>query len=121
VKKIAAILLSLAILLQSCGNLSIVVGYELNKENLTRLFCINKDKPTLHCNGKCYLAGQLKEHQKNEQLPVSKTKEKHELTYFFQATSILNCLSNSESNQRIPIHNDYSLQDMDYAVFQPPG
>lgn len=34
-------------------------NYEVNKELITELFCINKEKPMTMCYGKCYLKDQL--------------------------------------------------------------
>jgi hypothetical protein len=36
------------------------IHYELNKADITARYCENKNRPELHCNGKCYLAKQLK-------------------------------------------------------------
>jgi hypothetical protein len=36
-----------------------LVKFELNKEEIIRMECVNRDKPELKCNGKCYLAKQL--------------------------------------------------------------
>jgi hypothetical protein len=48
------------ILLQSFSQELLVVNYQVNKSRITRLFCVNKARPRLHCNGKCYLAKQLR-------------------------------------------------------------
>lgn len=29
--------------------------FDLNKEDIVELFCINKDKPEMHCEGTCHL------------------------------------------------------------------
>jgi hypothetical protein len=40
---------------------SVIQGsYELNKAYIVENFCINKDKPMMNCDGKCYLSEQLK-------------------------------------------------------------
>nr|WP_245405175.1 hypothetical protein [Algoriphagus sp. AGSA1] len=40
---------------------SVIQGsYELNKAYIIENFCINKDKPMMNCDGKCYLAEQMK-------------------------------------------------------------
>lgn len=44
---------------QAFVKLGMVTWYETNKEVITELFCINKDKPILQCNGKCHLAKQI--------------------------------------------------------------
>ncbi len=40
---------------------SVIQGsYELNKAYIIENFCVNKDKPMMNCDGKCYLAEQMK-------------------------------------------------------------
>lgn len=36
-------------------------GYQVNKAYITSTFCINKNHPELHCDGKCFLSRKLKE------------------------------------------------------------
>ena len=38
---------------------SYVSYFELNKEYIIKTYCVNKNKPKLHCNGKCHLSKQL--------------------------------------------------------------
>ncbi|TBX21694.1 hypothetical protein [Jiulongibacter sediminis] len=40
--------------------------YEFRKEFIIEKYCVNKDKPALHCDGKCYLAQKIKESQEKE-------------------------------------------------------
>jgi hypothetical protein len=42
----------------------IVADYLINIEYLTKVFCVNKEKPQMKCNGKCHLAKEL---QKDEE------------------------------------------------------
>jgi len=52
--------LLLALLLFSQFYNSVVwIKYEFNVEEITALFCVNKEKPALMCNGKCYVKGEL--------------------------------------------------------------
>ena len=40
---------------------SVIQGsYELNKTYIIDNFCVNKDKPMMNCDGKCYLSQQLR-------------------------------------------------------------
>ena len=48
------------LLLQSLGPEVLLVDYQLNKARITELYCVNKARPMLHCNGKCHLAQQLR-------------------------------------------------------------
>ena len=47
-------------LLQSFGRELLVANYTLNKARITALYCVNKARPQLHCDGKCHLARQLR-------------------------------------------------------------
>lgn len=38
-----------------------VFFYLVNIRQITEYFCVNKDKPMLHCDGKCYLAQKIAE------------------------------------------------------------
>lgn len=55
-----------AVLAQSTFGTWTWLSYEWNKSEITRLFCINKDKPTMHCNGSCHLKKEL---EKTESTP----------------------------------------------------
>ncbi|MBC6611801.1 hypothetical protein H8B15_12775 [Hymenobacter sp. BT507] len=55
-----AVFLTALVLLQTFSQELRVVDYQLHKERITKLFCVNKARPQLHCNGKCHLAKQLR-------------------------------------------------------------
>lgn len=44
----------------------IMLQYELNTAYITKAFCINKNKPQLHCNGKCHLKKELSKAAKEQ-------------------------------------------------------
>lgn len=62
-----AIFLTLCILVQTFSSSLIQVGFWLNQSYIAENLCVNKDKPMMHCNGKCYLTKQLKEQQQQKQ------------------------------------------------------
>jgi hypothetical protein len=45
----------------------VCVYYQYNLDYIKKELCVNKDKPKMNCNGKCYLAKQIK---KTEPVPV---------------------------------------------------
>lgn len=78
-------MLVLGILVQSLGKLILLANYFLNKESITLNFCVNKNKPKLHCNGKCHLKKQLdnvEEKGKEQKQAPNYLKEKTEVLYF---------------------------------------
>lgn len=50
-----------------------VVEYVVNYEYISKVLCVNKDKPMLHCNGKCQLMKELAKASENEK-PISDKK-----------------------------------------------
>tara|TARA_Y100000782_G_C10189272_1_gene269374 strand:+ start:7658 stop:8032 length:375 start_codon:yes stop_codon:yes gene_type:complete len=48
----------------------IKVHFDLNRSEIAELFCVNKDKPELHCNGQCELMKRLNaQEDQNEKAP----------------------------------------------------
>lgn len=54
------------LLLQTFSRELLVLDYQVHKERITELFCVNKDKPALRCNGKCHLVKQLRKASDSE-------------------------------------------------------
>lgn len=56
----------------------ITINYFFNQSEIAELFCINKEKPKLQCNGKCHLATELsKVDVEDEQLPFNQNSNNH--------------------------------------------
>ena len=68
-------LISITLVLVMAGGLTYNVyqlGYfVVNQEEIVELFCVNKDKPTLKCNGKCHLSEQLLDTKRTTRQPES--------------------------------------------------
>lgn len=45
----------------------VCLDYEIRKDYIAKTLCVNKNKPILLCNGKCYLAKKLAQAEKQEQ------------------------------------------------------
>ena len=46
-------------LLQLTNRVSVITWFKINQKQIIELFCINKAKPELKCDGKCYLKNTL--------------------------------------------------------------
>ncbi|KFF08310.1 hypothetical protein [Chryseobacterium luteum] len=51
-----------------------LIEYAVNYDYISTVLCINKNKPDLHCNGKCYLSKELAKTNDSGSSPLSKTK-----------------------------------------------
>ncbi len=49
----------------------IFIDYELRKEFIIKNYCINKNRPELHCDGKCYLAKRIEAAREKEEKQAS--------------------------------------------------
>ncbi|HET8837465.1 MAG TPA: hypothetical protein VFM82_00550 [Flavobacteriaceae bacterium] len=47
-----------------------VLYYYLNQDYIAEFLCINKDKPEMHCDGKCYLMKQLAKQEQHKGNPT---------------------------------------------------
>lgn len=101
-----------------------VLEYVVNYEYVSKVLCENKDKPKMHCNGKCHL---MKELAKNaeEDKPISTNKkgasQEHEILFYqelntFKIEPVF--ASTSKGYERI-YSNLYNRLDKK-SVFRPP-
>jgi hypothetical protein len=79
VKSVFAYLLSALVLLQTFSRELLVVDFTLNQATITARFCVNKARPMLHCDGKCYFAKQLKKQEERENKAPNPLKERLEM------------------------------------------
>lgn len=60
-------------LAKDVAGLSWEIWYLVNKQEISNTRCENKARPMLHCNGKCYLAKQLKKLEQKQSSPDKKS------------------------------------------------
>jgi hypothetical protein len=85
------------------------------------VLCINKEKPQTHCNGKCYLAKQLNQQEKQDQkTPVPKW-EKFDMQLFFLPKSP--DFSNEQFLVVTHYHHDDDKLTISFprSIFHPPS
>lgn len=66
VRRFTGYLLIAALLSSNFSTLFIFAGFELNRDYIAAHLCVNRDKPWLHCNGKCYFMRKIKQEQEKE-------------------------------------------------------
>jgi hypothetical protein len=97
-------------------------GFRLNQAYISRVLCLNRDKPRMQCKGQCYLAKKLKEAEKYPQ--TSAKKGWHEdLNVFFQPQSATVALGSSTFVVHLPqtpYRNEYHLV-CEAKIFHPPS
>ena len=79
VKAFFSYLLIWLVLLQTFSREVLVVDFTLHRAAITARFCVNKARPQLHCDGKCYFAKQLKKQEERENKAPNSLKERVEM------------------------------------------
>ena len=121
------IFLTTALLGKSFFFLGWEVWYKLDQTRITKEKCENKDKPTMKCNGKCYLAKQLKKLEA-EELKNASSKKHNPFTgkIELQSCSILqikpSIFSSFRSEHITHFYTYASLHSKEHlsAIFHPP-
>lgn len=66
-KRKIAILLLFIFSLVALKEITFYSLFKLNQSTIEKIFCINKEEPTLQCNGKCHLNAMLNQAQENNE------------------------------------------------------
>jgi len=94
-------------------------GYQMNKEYITSVFCINKAHPELHCDGQCFLAKKLKDLDGKNKQTQETLKRIAEADPEFQVLTWNHHLSyfiiKSES-----LYLEKPIKDLSISIFHPP-
>ena len=76
----------------------LVVEYVVNYDYIVKVLCENKDKPEMHCNGKCHLTKELaKEAGAEDKNPLNDKTSKTEVPQFIISENIAEYMFPSET------------------------
>jgi len=120
-KKLVAIIALMGILLQTFSQVVIVAEYYANKDYIAKNLCENRDKPMMHCDGKCCLKKKLAKEAKDQAPSSRNQKEEHAVNLF---------CSNIKIDWRPTIqivtpntylsYNELGTASFHHSVFHPP-
>lgn len=124
-KQVSIILLVAMLSLKAMVAPILVLDYEFRKDFIIKNYCINKNRPEMHCDGKCYLAKRLKAAQEKEE---SKTTNQFLSKLFetecnsIQFTVSVNLFLNAFEyfSEDIFIYTQKPTDNYHSALFHPP-
>lgn len=87
---------------------ALFVNYELRKDFIIKNYCVNKDRPELHCDGQCYLAKQLKAAEEKDQKEGQLTLVEKLYQWEYK-----------ENSNSFEIHNTCFVSTLDNAIHTP--
>ena len=95
----AALTLSMALMFSTSFSSLYYFHFLLNQDEIAEEFCENKDKPEMHCHGKCHAHKELKKMEKKE------TKQDAQIPADIETKPIVllvyEVIANNESDDRI--------------------
>ena len=78
-KRKVALTLAIVFILHLFSSVFIYADFIINNEYIASVLCINKEKPEMHCNGKCHLGKELAKEAANDKTPFSSKTSKTEI------------------------------------------
>jgi hypothetical protein len=119
-KSLSVILMMAAILGQTFSKSFLVLDYQLNKDYIARVLCINRNKPEMKCEGKCYLCKKLKaDAGKDRENPERRIDNGSELISLWTACHLENP-SFIIVSSRYPAHHQRIVSAVGNPPFIPP-
>ena len=122
-KPIISIVLIIAILSNTLSIPLYYAYYKLNTAYIIEMFCINKEKKALKCNGKCHLAKvnkQLSKPQTEDSTPIPRFDERQFLQLFFKDNASEAPFFISDSVKKLPPYLDLYHFLYLSSTFHPP-
>ena len=101
------------VLLQTFNKLEIVLAFKINQDFITARYCVNKDKPQMHCEGRCVLAKKLKQAEQNEEKQRMEHQEKANVLFFCKMNRL-------EIDQSVSLEPSLRINAC-YLRFKPSG
>lgn len=107
--------------------LGIVVHFKIHQEEIIKEYCVNKDKPEMHCDGHCHLQQELKE--VSTPLPVDeeadiKTERTNLSLSFFLGYQQVNYLQSFTCDDYVVILDSVTTNDQTISyhasIWHPP-
>lgn len=110
------------IMLQTFNRAVITMAFKVNQDYIAANFCENKDKPEMHCNGRCMLVKKLKQAEQNEEKQRTENLAKTALLYFckIHLLAVKNPLSDLKPQGFNPFYLNFKPSLFANDIFKPP-
>ena len=114
-------MISTILLLPSFSNGIIYLTFKANQNQIAKTLCIKKEVKNNTCNGKCYLAKQLKKAAEKEKEPSSRLAEKQELVYTHTTLEYnFTPINTIEKTRMLVSHYCEKPKSVSVSIFHPP-
>jgi len=104
----------------SLSRFFVYAGFEMNQKYIASALCENRNRPEMHCNGKCYLMKKLKQAEEKEKRQEENNLKKglHEIVSVHETFSFDSVSSLLEKKKHQDIRFD--LPNRSFEILHPP-
>lgn len=121
VKKVISIGLIFLLAVQCFYKLGVLAYYELNRDYIAAVLCVNKDNPITMCYGKCFLKRNLDLADGEQKAPVHQGREKVDLPVFLISENDYNFTAATEPAPLNAVYHDACATGYRLSPFHPPS
>jgi len=118
-----SLLFVIIILVQYFTKTWIILSFKMNQDYIAKVLCINKNKPQLHCDGKCILMLKIRANEENQQKKMPQVlKIQNEISYCLQILNphqVINLVAEMNQNL-IDGHQNLYKTSFEKSIFRPP-
>lgn len=98
----------------------ICLQYQLNKDFIAANLCENRDRPEMHCQGKCHLNKTIEKNSESDHSPSNKSAGKIPLLDFFQEHYKLIFELQKSLHQKFESYLNHYTHTYSAVIFHPP-
>jgi len=121
-KRLTAWLLVFSVLTVNYSRLFVYAGFKLNQTYIAAKLCENRNRPLLHCNGKCYLMKKIRQAEDKQNNAESQAqKSRFQDVYFMAALPGISTLWCTDTRDPFPVAKKCGkLPNALLSIFRPP-
>lgn len=98
----------------------VYIDFKINQDYISRVLCINRDKPELKCNGHCILMQKLKKAQQNEQSQEEQTNKKQTTETFCESLFDFKSRTFPPGTKEYKVYQSIFFSHYNSSIFHPP-
>ncbi|MDF2434922.1 MAG: hypothetical protein JWP44_4553 [Mucilaginibacter sp.] len=122
-KRLTIWLLIFATFIANFAMAFIYIEFKLNHQYIAANLCVNRFKPSLHCNGHCFFMRKIKQAEDNEKKQAASGSSTRLEVIFFQEPFSISFLEPTLSDNDITGFSIFSYQYTSHyldSIFRPP-
>lgn len=121
-KQCSVIILLLAFMVMTFSRTIIVVDFYTNQDYIAKNLCENRDKPIMHCGGKCQLRKRLTNQENQEKTnPERRIENRNEALFMEEHSASLSVPFRIEDVLPYSLTSPEATTDRPQSIFHPPS